>query len=324
MTRANSQRANVLPSSAASGATPETTLRLTTPRFHFRNLIHSHGWRLLAPFAWDETTAVLTRPLHRSNGGWVHVSLQAKPERSAKQRLFVTAKARLDVSDRPEVRRQVERMCSLQLDLTEFHALCRRDPLLAFVHRTRSGRMLRAPTAFEDLVKTICTTNCDWRNTINMCRRLCELGEGSFPAPRQILRYSPARLARKVPLGYRSRTVHALAKLTEDGRLPLDEWAAAGQFERVRETLGAVWGVGPYALSHMLVMLGDYSTIPVDCEVLRYLQAAHFNGRQVSAAEAVRPYEPFGRWRYLAFKFGRMARKMNFSRHATSTGQTSS
>jgi hypothetical protein len=59
------------------------------------------------------------------------------------------------------------------------------------------------------------------------------------------------------------------------------------------------------------MLLGDYSTIPVDSEVLKYLSVAHFSGAKVKARDAVKPYENYGNFRFLAFKFARMARKMN-------------
>ena len=80
----------------------------------------------------------------------------------------------------------------------------------------------------------------------------------------------------------------------------------------IRARLKEIWGVGPYALSHILVLLGDYSNIPVDCEILRYLRDVHFGGRAVSEKEAVTPYEEYGSYRYLAFKFGRMSRRDNY------------
>jgi 3-methyladenine DNA glycosylase/8-oxoguanine DNA glycosylase len=297
-----------------------TRLRVSSPRFDFVNLVHSHGWRALAPYSWDEAAGVLRRPLRLGDGESVAAEITAKQSGERTAVAVKVGRAPLSAADRAAVRRQVSRILSLSDDLSEFHAVCADDPLLRFVAETRSGRMLRSPTAFEDVIKTVCTTNCDWRNTLKMCERLCEIGGGDFPTPRQVLKYSPARLARRVPLGYRSRTVLEIARRTEEGKLPLDEWAAAGDFERVRGALREVWGVGPYALSHMLVMLGDYSSIPVDCEVLKYLQAAHFGGAEVTAKEAVGPYERYGRHRFLAFKFGRMARKMNFSRFAVERG----
>src|ERR687898_484562 len=53
-----------------------------------------------------------------------------------------------------------------------------------------AGRMMRSATVFEDVVKTICTTNCAWSGTVRMVTALVEnLGEVSdrgqraFPAP---------------------------------------------------------------------------------------------------------------------------------------------
>src|SRR5206468_1079905 len=110
----------------------------------------------------------------------------------------------------------------------------------------------------------------------------------------------------------RARTIRTVAKLTLEEQLPLDSWAAAGDFERIRQTLTDIWGIGPYALSHILVLLGDYSTIPVDSEVIKYLSKTHFNGRKVTPKRAVAPYERYGPYRFLAFKFGRMSRRENY------------
>ena len=142
-----------------------------------------------------------------------------------------------------------------------------------------------------------------------MCDALCRLGGGDFPTPEALLAVPAADLARDTPLGYRVRTVHELARRTVEGRLPLDELATAGRFGEASAALADVWGVGPYARQHALMLVGDFSGIPVDCEVLKYLRGAHFDGRPVTAAEAVAPYAAFGPHRFLAFKFARMARR---------------
>src|SRR5260370_39597849 len=56
---------------------------------------------------------------------------------------------------------QVRHILSLDLDLTPFYAVAAEDPDLAWV-LTGAGRMVRSPTVFEDVVKTICTTNPSW------------------------------------------------------------------------------------------------------------------------------------------------------------------
>jgi 3-methyladenine DNA glycosylase/8-oxoguanine DNA glycosylase len=142
---------------------------------------------------------------------------------------------------------------------------------------------------------------------------LCALDpHGNFPTPRRLLDFSESRLASKTASGYRARTIRTVARLFAQEKLPLDQWAAAREFERIAEALEPIWGIGPYALSHILVLLGDYRTIPVDSEILKYLSKTHFNGRKVTPKRAVEPYERFGAYRYLAFKFARMSRRENY------------
>ena len=95
-------------------------------------------------------------------------------------------------------------------------------------------------------------------------------------------------------------------------KLPLDVWADQRDFDRIHAALKPVWGIGGYSRTHIAMLLGDYRAIPVDCEILRYLRNTHFNGRKVSAQRAVKPYEKYGEFKYLAYKFGRMSRRENY------------
>ena len=63
-----------------------------------------------------------------------------------------------------------------------FYARIASDEALAWAAKG-AGRILAVPTVFEDLIKTICTTNCAWSATIRMTQALCELGGGAFPKP---------------------------------------------------------------------------------------------------------------------------------------------
>ena len=74
-------------------------------------------------------------------------------------------------SDRPRVLRVqldvvagVRRVLRLDHDLSGFYAKAANDPDLAWA-ATGAGRMLQGPTVFEDVVKTVCTTNCAWSAT---------------------------------------------------------------------------------------------------------------------------------------------------------------
>src|SRR2546421_12580970 len=79
---------------------------------------------------------------------------------------------------------QVRRVLSLDLALPPFCRLAADDPELAWVLEG-AGRMVRSPTVFEDVVKTICTTNTSWGGTTRMVNALVEhLGEKAPGAPK--------------------------------------------------------------------------------------------------------------------------------------------
>ena len=248
-------------STAAAETTAETTLRIRAARFDSRRLIFAHGWVFLAPFEWSEQTRALSRPLRLACGSSVQVRILPQRRGNAPD-LRATVQGPLSASDKSILKCQLRRMLRLDDDFSGFHRLCKTDPLLHFAARRCCGGMLRSPTAFEDVIKTVCTTNCDWRNTKRMCERLCALDpDGNFPTPQRILHLSESRLASQTACGYRARTIRTVARLFARGKLPLDDWAAQGDFDRVRAALADVWGIGPYALSHILVLLGDYRTI---------------------------------------------------------------
>ena len=77
----------------------------------------------------------------------------------------------------------VRRMLCLDDDLSGFYAKVAGDPDLAWAARG-AGRLLRSPTVFEDVVKTVCTTNCAWSATERMVGALVgRLGEPAPGAP---------------------------------------------------------------------------------------------------------------------------------------------
>ena len=288
-------------------------IQIQTKPFDFSKLILSHGWVFLAPFTWLGNRTRLHRTLCDEKGNNVNFQISEKGNNNCS---LVIARSSdvstISIGSRRDFRMQIRRMLRLDEDFSHFHLMCGTDPILRFVDKHKCGGLLRSPTAFEDLVKTICTTNCDWRNTKKMCEALCKLGGVNFPLPADILKYTPKKLAKLAPLGYRSGTIHNVARLTENGRLPLDKWSQEGDFDMIRHSLLEIRGIGPYCANHMLVLLGYYGNIPVDSEVLKYLSLHHFNGRSVSEKEAIEPYVKFGTHMFLAYKFSRMARKLNY------------
>ena len=70
--------------------------------------------------------------------------------------------ARIDTAAAEPV---IRHMLRLDEDFSPFYLVAAADPALEWA-AAGAGRMLRSPTVFEDLVKTICTTNCTWSATV--------------------------------------------------------------------------------------------------------------------------------------------------------------
>src|SRR5207248_1501880 len=75
--------------------------------------------------------------------------------------------ATLTKTERDHVLTTIRHMLRLDEDLSRFYAQVAADPDLAWAV-SGAGRMLRSPSVFEDVVKTICTTNCTWSATQRM------------------------------------------------------------------------------------------------------------------------------------------------------------
>jgi len=158
------------------------------PPFNFLSVINSHGWRQLAPFSYDETTSTLSYVLQLSNGRVIELNL-----RDAVEGVSVETE-KLDQVERREVADKVTWMFGLEMDFSLFYAASRAEPKLARAKKRALGRVLRSPNLFEDVIKTILTTNTLWAATKNMTRKLVdEFGEALPSAGRVALNESEER-----------------------------------------------------------------------------------------------------------------------------------
>ena len=134
--------------------------------FNFLSVVNSHGWRQLAPFSYDENTNTLSYVLRLSNGRVVELKF-----RDATDGVAVETE-KLDKSEQKEVADKVTWMFGLDMDFSLFYAASRGEPKLARVKKRALGRVLRSPTLFEDVIKTILTTNTLWAATKNMTLKI--------------------------------------------------------------------------------------------------------------------------------------------------------
>jgi 3-methyladenine DNA glycosylase/8-oxoguanine DNA glycosylase len=136
---------------------------------------------------------------------------------------------RLSVRADEELRGTIAHMFRLDEDLSDFYAIVREDPELDWC-ALGAGRMLRAPTVFEDVVKTICTTNTAWSGTRKMTKALVDNlgieapgGRRTFPSAEAMAGADEGVYRDVVRAGYRGPYLRQLAADVAEGRVDLEE-----------------------------------------------------------------------------------------------------
>jgi len=215
---------------------------------------------------------------------------------------------RLGSRGREAVLAAVRRILNLDENLAPFYEAAASDPELAWA-ASGAGRMLRSPSVFEDVVKTICTTNCAWSATVRMSTALVEhLGEPSagshgkaFPTPAAMAEAGEDFYREVVRAGYRGAYLRALAEAAASGELDLEELLDHEQADPdVEARLLALPGVGPYAAAHVMMLLGRYSSLVLDSWT-RPKYARLVGRKKVADGTIVRRFRRYGPYAGLAF-----------------------
>ena len=282
--------------------------RLKASYFDLDLLAHSHGWVQLAPFTWDDRAGVLGRNEY-VNGKLVHLAVKQSAAGAA-----VSCRCALPLTapDRKLLRRRCAYMLGLDIDPGPFvrrsRALDRRIHRLA---QKGGARMLRGSTLFEDVVKTLFTTNASWAFTRRMCQLLvaeCSARQGGnggrvfFPSWQMVKALGLPALQKKCRLGYRAQYLWNIAEAFDgDGEI-----ARCGAREAVAR-LRSVKGLGPYSINHIAALLGEYGRIPVDSEVRSYCGEIGLECTEEAILEHYSPWHPF---EFLAFRLERRIRRM--------------
>ncbi len=279
----------------------------------FARTIMSHGVAELPPQRVDAAAASLTTTLRiGGRARTVHV----RPASRKAVEVSVTGRrpgraAEVGLVD------AVKHMLRLDEDLSEFYALCAEDPALDWVPRVGAGRMMRNPTVFEEVVKTICTTNCTWSATERMVKAFVEhLGEPAagapadgvegraFPTPKAMAEAGERFYKDVARAGYRGPYFIELARLVNEGEIDLEAWGSATEDELPTDELAsrllALPGVGPYATAHTMMMLGRYSRLILDSWT-RPTYARLAGKKVVKDSTIERRFKRFGPFAGLAF-----------------------
>ncbi len=276
------------------------------PPFSLQQVINSHGWPQLAPFLWDRASGELRRVERLASGRVVELRFDPAPDGAA-----VEVDDALMPAEQADIEAKAHWMLGLDQDFSAFYAAARGEPKLAQAEALAKGRVLRSPTLFEDVVKTIATTNTTWGGTIRMIDALTRLyGEPlpadparrAFPAPERLAAVDADSLRSQVKLGYRTPYVLALAQSVASGALDLEALKQSDlPTPELRKRLLAIKGVGGYAAANLLVILGRYDYVPVDSWAMSQVSREWYGGQRVGEKEVNTAFQHWGAWKGLAF-----------------------
>lgn len=274
------------------------TLFLETPKnFDFQRTVFSHGWYQLLPFELDAENWRLSYVFTDKEKS---VSA-AVSESGGKLKIEISD----DTADEEKILRDVRHILRFDDDLSEFYKLTKKE--FAWIAQTNAGRMLRSPTVFEDLVKTVCTTNCSWALTKNMTKNLVEKlgkpaadGKRAFPTAAQMATQTAEFYKDEIRAGYRASYFAELAEKVASGKINPENWLHSDlPTKELKKEMKQIKGVGDYAAENLLKLVGRYDGLALDS----YLRSQFYkkrNGENVCDDKEIEKfYAQFAHWRGL-------------------------
>ena len=281
---------------------------LTPPAsFSLPAVVRSHGWIQMSPFS-ETPNHGLSYIIRLSTGKVLLFNVH-----SLDSSLRVDSTELLTDAEQTELSRHITWMLDLDQDFTEFYALARQEPKLAKMVEGNAGRVLRSPSLFEDVVRTLLTTNTLWRHTLRMCRELTtrygdpmeyEPEMHAFPTPERLSRVDEPTLREECRMGYRAPYVAELSQRVTSGELDLEDFKTSSlSTPELRKELMTIKGVGGYAAANLLMLLGRYDFVPVDSWALKTVSDEFFGGEKISPRQVLSTFERWGKWQGLVYWF---------------------
>jgi 3-methyladenine DNA glycosylase/8-oxoguanine DNA glycosylase len=279
-----------------------------------KRTLASHGVASLPPMLLDEEawTLELTVPLPGRRPRTVVVR-----EGTRRRAAVEVAGRKPGVREAEAIAAAVRHVLALDLDLSAFYEVAANDPDLEWV-AGGAGRMIRGPTVFEDVVKTLCTTNCSWALTTKMVTALVEhLGEPAagaepgtwrgraFPTAEAMAGRDERFYRDVVRSGYRAPHFVRMATMVAEGEVDLELLALqppdGPPDDDVETRLLALPGIGPYAAAHVMLLIGRYHRLILDSWTRPKYARVTGARRPVTDATIVRRFRRYGPYAGLAF-----------------------
>ncbi len=281
-------------------------IEINTPDdFSFRHTVYSHGWSELLPFELDAENWILSYVFTDSDG--------INPTRaniSASRENVVVEIDNENINENFEKKliSEVKHILRLDEDLNGFYDTTKKHKDLRWIVDANAGRLVRSPTVFEDLVKTICTTNCSWGATKSMTKNLVEKlgiegrnGTKSFPTAEVMAKQSPDFYRGEIRAGYRSQYFVELSQSVAIGKIDPESWLNSGlTTAELKKEMKLIKGVGDYAAENLLKLVGRYEGLALDSWLRAQFYKKH-NADKVCDDKIINQYyDQFGSWRGLA------------------------
>ena len=269
--------------------------------FSFRHTVGSHGWYDLRPFEHERNSTTLhyVFPPTATDSA---VSVQIR-ERNGRINITLSK----EPVDKQRIKQGIRHILRLDDDLEDFYRTVSGDERLSWIGEVNAGRLLRSPNVWEDLVKTICTTNCSWALTRKMVENLVEkLGEPTsdgrhaFPTAETMAGQTAEYYRDEIRAGYRSPYFAELAENVASGKLDVESWIDSDlPTAELKKELKKVKGVGDYAAENMLKLLGRFDGLALDSWLRGQFYKTHNNGRSCSDKKIEKFYSRFADWQGL-------------------------
>ena len=204
--------------------------------------------------------------------------------------------------------RDARHILRLDDDLNDFYNLIKVEKPLAWIAKDKAGRLLRSPTVFEDLIKTVCTTNCSWALTKKMVANLVEKlgdpaknGKHAFPTAERMASVSAEFYKDEIRAGYRASYFAELAETVASGKINPETWLTSDlPTAELKKEMKQIKGVGDYAAENLLKLVGRYDGLALDSWLRAQFYKKHNGGEICADKDIERFYERYGSWRGLA------------------------
>lgn len=270
--------------------------------FSFRQAVTGHGWYDLAPFEYDEALGTLSYTHEDRRVG----KCQSFTMAGEKTGIRITGLSRS--LDRVIVEPLVRHMVRADEEFDAFYSAVAEHPEFSWVVKLNGGRLLRSGTVFEDLVKSLCTTNCSWALTRIMTKNLVESlgkkasnGRRAFPSANALASVSETFFRDEVRAGYRSPYFVELSDRVASGDLDPETWLTSElPTPELKKEIKKVKGVGDYAAENLLKLIGRYDGLALDSWLRGGFFKKHNREKQCSDKKIEKHYRKFGEWKGLA------------------------